>query len=382
MLQIYTILMRSVSACAPLLRISRLFQRHKTMNRSRKRTIWILLGILTLFLVKLGKRHPEAVESVYGEGIYPAIRILFSVITGWLPFPTLTVVVILSSILLYMTAIIPLRRKTWTWKSLLSGILSTAGAVIFLFYMLWGFNYGRESIASRMSIDAVPLDSVALDSEFRMATEDLVAWATSHEVALRKDMHSLNPYLEESLIYELLPVLTEVDFPTSKTPRGRLLRPKGILLRFSTAGIYIPYTGEGHVDAGMLPIQVPFTMTHELAHGYGVTNEGECNFLAYLACKRSDDPVIRYSGLLGYWRYVAYDYRRHFRKEYSAAYKDLPDLVKESLDAIHENNKKYPDIMPKVRNAVYDSYLRSHGMSEGLVSYNRVVRMVHAYREP
>ena len=90
--------------------------------------------------------------------------------------------------------------------------------------------------------------------------------------------------------------------------------------------------------------------------------------------------MIRYSALLGYWRYVAFDFRRHYREEYFAAYKKLPDLVKETMDEIHENNKKYPDIMPRVRNAVYDSYLRSHGISEGLVSYNRVVRMVHAYR--
>jgi len=350
------------------------------MTRSRKRTIWILLGILTLFLLRLSKRHPAELESIYGEGIYPAVRAFFSITTGWLPFPTLSLVGILAIILFYRTAFIPLRRNTWTWGSLLAAILSTAGAIVFLFYTLWGFNYGRESIASRMSIDAAPLDSAALTPEFVMATIDLVTWTATHEDEIRMKISSIDPHLEKSLISGLLPVLQEAGFPTSKTPRGRLIRPKGILLRFSTAGIYIPYTGEGHVDAGMLPVQIPFTMSHELAHGYGVTDEGECNFLAYLACSRSDDPIIRYSALMGYWRYVAFDYRRHFREEYNTAYEKLPNLVKETMDAIHENNKKYPDIMPHVRNAVYDSYLRSNGISEGLVSYNRVVRMQYAYR--
>jgi len=350
------------------------------MTRSRKRNIWILLGFTTIFLLRLGNRHPEVLESVYGERIFPAIRMFFSIVTGWLPFATLTLVVILSIVLLYKTAIIPLKKNTWSWRSLVMGILSTSGAVIFLFYALWGFNYGRESIASRMSIDAVPLDSIALHAEFRMATDDLVSWINIHEQDIRKKMLSIDPQLEESLIDGLEPALVEAGFPLSKTPRGRLIKPKGILLRFSTAGIYIPFTGEGHVDAGMLPVQVPYTMTHELAHGYGVTNEGECNFLAYLACSRSDDPVIRYSALLGYWRYVAFDYRRHYREDYLTEYEMLPDLVKETMDAIHENNKKYPDIMPRVRNAVYDSYLKSNGISDGLVSYNRVVRMVHAHR--
>ena len=231
-----------------------------------------------MFLLRLGKRHPEAVESVYGEGLYPAIRSVFGAMTGWLPFPTLTLVVLLSIVILYRTAIIPLRRNTWSWRSLLGGILSTAGAIIFLFYTLWGFNYGRASIASRMSIDAVPLDTTALRTEFRLATDDLAIWATNHEEDIRQNVHRLSPQLEASLIAGLLPVLQEADFPISKTPRGRLIRPKGILLRFSTAGIYIPYTGEGHVDAGMLPVQVPYTMSHELAHGYGVTNEGNAIF--------------------------------------------------------------------------------------------------------
>jgi uncharacterized protein DUF3810 len=350
------------------------------MTRRRKRSIWILLGILTIFLLRLGKRHPQALEYVYGEGIYPAIRIFFSLTTGWLPFPALTLVVILSAILLYRTAIIPLRRNTWSWSSLVGGVFSTSGAIIFLFYALWGFNYGRQSIASRMSIDAVPLDSSALLAEFRFATDDLVKWATLHEKEIRMSMTTLNPNVEESLNAGLLPVLQEAGFPMSKTPRGRLIRPKGILLRFSTAGIYIPFSGEGHVDAGILPFQVPFTMTHELAHGYGVTDEGECNFLAYLACSQSEDPVIRYSALLGYWRYVAFDFRRHYRDKYTVLYETMPDLVKETMTAISKNNEKYPDIMPRMRNAVYDSYLRSNGIAEGLVSYNRVVRMVYAYR--
>jgi hypothetical protein len=341
----------------------------------------MILGIMTLFLLRLSKRHPQSLESIYGENIYPAIRSLFSIVTGWLPFPTLTLVVVLTGLLFYKTAIIPWRRNTWTLSSLVAGVLATTGAVIFLFYGLWGFNYGRESIASRMALDATPLDSIALMNEFRAATYDLESWATQHDEEIRAGMASLDPNLEATLIQGLIPVLEKAHFPISKTPRGRLIRPKGILLRFSTAGIYIPYTGEGHVDAGMLPVQVPFTMTHELAHGYGVTNEGECNFLAYLACSTSQDPVIRYSALLGYWRYVAFDYRKHFRKEYSVVYETLPELVKETMAAIHVNNRKYPDIMPHVRNAVYDSYLRSNGIAEGLVSYNRIVRMVRAYRE-
>ena len=149
-------------------------------------------------------------------------------------------------------------------------------------------------------------------------------------------------------------------------------------MRFSTAGIYIPYSGEGHVDAGMLPVQIPFTMAHELGHGYGVTDEGECNFLAYIVCTTADDPMVRFSGLLAYWRYVAAEYRRFAPEAYKEQYNALPDLVRTTLQSIYENNRKYPDIMPQTRNLVYDTYLRSNGVDGGLVSYNRIVRWVAA----
>ncbi|MCB0582976.1 MAG: DUF3810 family protein, partial [Phaeodactylibacter sp.] len=72
-------------------------------------------------------------------------------------------------------------------------------------------------------------------------------------------------------------------------------------------GLYFPFTGEGHIDAGLHPLQKPYVMAHELAHGYGFGDEGTCNFLGYLACIGSDDPVIAYIGHLNYWRTLAAD---------------------------------------------------------------------------
>ena len=40
---------------------------------------------------------------------------------------------------------------------------------------------------------------------------------------------------------------------------------------------------------------------------------------------------------------------------------------------------KYPDILPSVRDAIYSSYLKRHGVKEGLRSYNEVVIMVQQY---
>jgi len=53
--------------------------------------------------------------------------------------------------------------------------------------------------------------------------------------------------------------------------------------------------------------------------------------------------------------------------------------VKQLLSDIHKNDAKYPDLLPKFRNAVYDTYLKSQGVADGLHSYSRVVQLVWAY---
>jgi len=174
-------------------------------------------------------------------------------------------------------------------------------------------------------------------------------------------------------------IVREIGMPMVARPRVRLVHPKGILMRWNTAGIYLPYSGEGHVDAGMLPVQVPFTLAHEMAHGYGLTDEGDCNFLAYLACIRSESPLVQFSGHLTYWRYVAGAYRYAFPAKFKEVYQDLPRLVLNTLEEIHQNDARYPDILPKLRNMVYDSYLKSQGVHEGLQSYHRIVQLVWAY---
>ena len=160
--------------------------------------------------------------------------------------------------------------------------------------------------------------------------------------------------------------------------RVRQLWPKGFLLRWSTAGIYIPHAFEGHIDQGMLSVQKPFTMAHEMAHGYGVTDEGACNFIAWLACRQSEDKWIRFGGAFTYWRYAAAEMPNDSVKQVIDSFHPI---IRRALYLVRENDKKYPDILPQIRDAIYSTYLKRHGVKGGLRSYNYVVMMVSRYRE-
>lgn len=344
----------------------------------RKQLIWISLGLLTLFIGFFLRRNPGVAESVYGHNIFIGIRWIMSNTFGRLPFPGVTLLFIFCIWLLWRTAIVPLRKKTWTAWTLIGGVLSTVCGIIFLFQLLWGFNYFRPTWDKRLEIEVQGMTAEQLAAEFHRSTIQLNA-----SIEEGGDVGSLDSKTQHDYALSVEPklrqVLREHGFPLGNSPSVRIVRPKGILMRWNTAGIYVPFSGESHVDAGMLPIQIPFTVAHEMAHGFGVTDEADCNFLAYLACKESDDPVVRFAGIFSYWRYVASAYRYTFPEEYAVEFEQLPELVKQLLADIRSNDAKYPDFFPKLRNKVYDTYLKSQGVPDGLLSYDRVVQLVWAY---
>ena len=343
------------------------------------RTIWIALGLLAIVVRSLAS--PAAIEQYYSRGLFVVIRHIFDVFTGI--FPIALVYLLFVGLLVWIVRTIQrIRKDARPLKTKLgSALFSTLAfifGVIFLFLVLWGFNYGRISVEEQMGFETTPLSLEELKMELDSTTKVL-------EI-LRKNVpqSSDSAFTASYLPIDLEPTMREVltttlkkyGFPTPGKVRGRKLLPRGILLRISTAGIYIPFTGEGHIDGGLHPIQLPFVMAHEMAHGYGFGDEGTCNFLAFLACIESDDALLRYIGYFSYWRYVASNYRRYEPAAYKDFYdKKVPLGVKNDLKAIYAEMDKYPDIFPAVRDAVYDNYLRAQGINEGIQNYSRILML-------
>lgn len=162
-------------------------------------------------------------------------------------------------------------------------------------------------------------------------------------------------------------------------PSLRRLYPKGILLGINTAGIFIPYSLEPHIDAGLHPLIQPFVMAHELGHAYSFTDEGECNFIGAVACFQASDPSLQYSARLQIVRWL---FGPLVRLGYDAEGLRLmlPDHALKDLKSIREHHDQFPTYFPdRWRNAIYDQYLKSQGVESGLQSYSEVVGMLMAW---
>ncbi len=352
------------------------------MKSRRRKWIWIGLGALAMLVRWLVGQDSAFIERFYARGLFLGIRKILDYTIGLLPFPVLYL--LLGAVLFYgIRGIARLFKRQTAWQDALLSIGAFLGGGVFLFLFLWGYNYARIPLEQQLNLEVEPLElediEAALRVQYNVLAQARNDFRSDTLAATKADLpKNLKPLMQA----ELQKLLGELGYPNNFKVKSQRLRPKGVLLRFSTLGVYFPWTGECNVDAGLHPLEQPFVFAHELAHGYGITDEGTCNFLAYLTCIRSENAMVRYAGHLEYFSTLAYNYRRYKPEEFRKLLTSLPKNIKADWNAMVNNHRLYPDIMPKLRNATYDAYLRAQGIDEGIQNYNRVLMLVKAWKEP
>ena len=357
--------------------------------RPRAAWIWIFLGAGAAGLHFALGRDSSLAESLFSRGLYAAWRRIWDDTLGLSPLPWLYIFAacLLAALIAKISGIL-FRRRT---KEPSSGstkklgravvrIASWAGALVFFFYILWGFNYNRVGLEKQLGLDPSPLAADALAAEAswasRMASESRASISGATAEVLRNG--ALPESLESDIRRALVPVLRKSGYPASGRVRVREFVPGGWMMRFSGTGVYIPYCGEGYIADNLLPFEKPFTMAHEMAHGYGIADEAGANFLAYLACASSPLPIVRYSGYAAYWSTAAGELPR---AEFKTLWEGLPEGMKADLRAAQANAARYHGALDRISRKVYAQYLKTQGIADGLRSYSRFVGLVAAWKK-
>lgn len=359
-----------------------------------KRMLFLPLGAVALATTAYARHHPDWTEQAYSQAAYPAL----SSVVGFLPslarFSVAEWVVALFLLFcagylgFYVRKLVVGRgeRLMVAYRAAM-GAAAICCTVYFLFTALCGLNYYWHTFAEHAGYD---VEEAGVDAAQRQ--EELVALAASLADELGRtraqlgddaDLFDVQPgqferYARESV--EAVRKLAE-QYPALERPLYSPPKPviaSKLLSYANIGGMFFPFTMESNINVDNPLFVIPWTMAHELAHQCGFMREDEANFIAYLACRQSDDALMRYSGYV-----LAYDnaisaLRRVDPEAASAISLGLSAAVQRDLAGRAQHWAKYEGPVQNVSNAANDTYLKANDQADGMQSYGRMVDLLLA----
>lgn len=343
---------------------------------------WTILGILALLVRGLASHFPDKTEAIYSRGIFPGIRKVIDVSVSRLPFPSFYL--FLGAVLLVFGYFLFRWKKKKGWKKKTGYTLRSAsnflGITVFFFLLLWGYNYQRVPVAEQLSLQILPLDEETLAAEILYTQEALArirGEITSDTLPIESPVSY--SFMEDFARSEVKENLNQLGFDTRGFPRTKEFFPAGFLRKMGILGIYFPFTGEGYIDPSLHPLEKPFTLAHEMAHSFGITHEGEANFVAWLVGDNSDNPLFRYSAQLKLFRYQLRDLFISDRNAYQKILEDLDPGIKNDLESIHRHSRRIRPISDRLSRLSNDVFLKTQGVGKGIQSYAELPMLVYAW---
>ncbi len=337
-------------------------------NITKKWFIVPLLAVACFGSTLLASRHPSATEQLYAQTIYPRIAEILSSISVRVPFSLDDVLYGLLLLLLPALLILLAFRKI-RFRTFAKITLNILAAVYLLFYILWGFNYFREDLNTRLQLN----DYTANKADFIRVLDQLVASTNAGYCrvdSLKK--HTIDSLVEDS--YAKLSETLQLNYPAGSR-NDKTITLSRFFAQSGISGYYGPFFSEVHVNKHVLPVEYPVVLAHEKAHQFGVTGESEANFYAWLVCSRSPSRGLQYSGNLFALRYFFSQARN--LKEYPELVAKISPEVRNDIKTLQQHwqqlrNKNYE----RVASRVNDAYLKSNKVKAGIDDYHGVVKHI------
>ncbi|NQU87504.1 MAG: DUF3810 domain-containing protein, partial [Mariniphaga sp.] len=292
---------------------------------------WLLLpfmALATIIISRIAIAIPEKIESVYSRAIYPAIASILSRISGIFPFSLDDVIYILLIVSVPGLVLLILLRKV-SLKNAGKITLNVLSLVIILFYWLWGFNYFRSDINTRLNISESEVSNEAFEKVLEEIITDVNHTYSSFE---NYDINEADHLVEES--YKELSQFLKLNYPMGKRKAKKITFSR-FFASAAISGYYGPFFNEIHLNKFLLPVQYPMILAHEKAHQFGVTSEAEANFYAWLVCSQSNNLQLQYSANLYILKYFLFQGSK--LENYSELVSKIDDNVRNDFRKISKH---------------------------------------------
>jgi hypothetical protein len=358
--------------------------------RWRGAVLWTSAGAAAFSASRALAGLPELAEQGYAQSVGPLIARPLSLLFGLVPFAVselLAGVYLLWLLIAFTLAAraVAMRRRP-ALATLAAGALRVvrdAGALVFLLYVMWGFNYARPNLETRLGW---PAWTGAEPQEVARLAEAAVGAANRAYLELHGSPDAGAPTalgdvaaLETALDQGWARTAEKLGLPPSvAAPHGRVKQPwiSPVLARLGLGGVYSPFTAEANVVRGMPAVRFPVSVAHEKAHQRGTAVEAEASFLGFLVCSLSPDPLARYAAASFAQSQLMAALPARERRRIAA--QRIPGVVRDLRD-LDEYRRRNASAAGAVQSAVNDRYLRANRVPGGIQSYGRSALLLILY---
>lgn len=345
------------------------------MKRSSKRLPKaVLLSIILLCIAAallIASKNIGGFAEWYSVNIYSMITGTIGRFTGAVPFSVAEAVVCILPLGI-VADIVRCRKRL---RTAFMHILLIASILFSLYAANCGINYHRNTFVDQEALSDAMYTEEQLADFCEYIAGRLEECGPSPDYPQGKKLADA-ARLSMSNLSEKYPSLRGYyPVPKQLTFLSRAFSNMGV------SGIYSPFTVEANINGEMPGMENPFTACHELSHLRGYMNEGEANYIGWLACIESDNPSFNRSGWLIGWMHAGGALRSVDPERYNKLCKRLPSYA---VSEIEENNRFWSSHETKaaeVQDRVNDAYLKANDQEYGIQSYGllTVLMLMHYY---
>lgn len=349
-------------------------------------------------------QSPGFVEDVYAAHLGQGVSRALANLTSLLPTSLAEVLLVLvAAWFMGATGIAGVHvftRKRRFFNALACGtlrVLCFASITAALFYMFWGINYFRAPQIERMGWQKyaqAPEDRETQTEELAAlcrtlvdTTNALYVEANGSEDAGRPSMPmaevaALDASIDEGYTRLAAELGLDDGFAAARGP-AKPVAMSAVMPYLNIGGFYFPWTGEANYNRHAPSCTLPHTMAHEKAHQRCIASEDEANFFGALACMRSDDAYVRYSGWLFAQRQLLNELysldaelaRELIKRRHAGVQRDIDDV----RAYWQRHSEGAAGTVGQVSTAVNDTYLKVNQVEGGVRSYQLSAQLLVAY---
>ncbi len=359
--------------------------------------VLIALAVFFNILARVSRGFSEFyVNQIFPVWVetYGRVTGLFSFSVGeWMLYLAVGLVVILvlaGAVTLAVRRVLP----GW-WKRAYKGYAMFLYWVFGIVCVIMTWNcfllYQAPVISERFAIGGRPGREYGIE-EIGILRDYVVTQANELSVCFQRDEKGYIIYdmdMEAEAIAQMQSLASLFPNLEGYYPRPKKLFLSGFYSQQYIMGYYFPFSMEANINPQMYLTNMPVTMCHELSHLKGFLLEDEANFIGYLACITSEDPLFCYSALLSVIGYLDRDlaaavgrdsqeYQSHVPISRLVA-ADKMFLTKEAWQQVEENAFWDTRTVSQAADTFLNTTLTLNGVSDGTVSYSRVVKLLLQY---